>query len=69
MLDVILEAGGQILMEFLGINDIMNCLKGDLGACVSMVVGALPWGKIFKARRSSRPSSRPARPWSPSSRS
>ncbi|MEU3649890.1 RHS repeat-associated core domain-containing protein [Lentzea sp. NPDC034063] len=49
VLDVILEAGGQILMEFLGINDIMNCLKGDLGACVSMVVGALPWGKIFKA--------------------
>ncbi|MGW6934688.1 RHS repeat-associated core domain-containing protein [Lentzea sp. NPDC054927] len=49
LLDVILEAGGQILMEFLGINDLMNCLKGDLGACVSLVVGALPWGKIFKA--------------------
>ncbi|SDG85032.1 intein C-terminal splicing region/intein N-terminal splicing region/RHS repeat-associated core domain-containing protein [Lentzea fradiae] len=49
VLDVILEAGGQILMEFLGINDLMNCLKGDLGACVSMVIGALPWGKIFKA--------------------
>ena len=50
-LDVILEAGGQILMEFLGINDIINCLKGDLLACVSMVVGALPWGKIFKAKK------------------
>jgi RHS repeat-associated protein len=50
-LDVILEAGGQILMEFLGINDIINCLKGDLIACVSMVVGALPWGKIFKAKK------------------
>ncbi|MEU4420423.1 polymorphic toxin-type HINT domain-containing protein [Actinoplanes sp. NPDC024001] len=50
-LDVILEAGGQILMEFLGINDILNCLKGDLGACVSMVIGALPWGKIFKAKK------------------
>ncbi|MDF5751879.1 polymorphic toxin-type HINT domain-containing protein [Spongiactinospora sp. TRM90649] len=49
VLDVVLEAGGQILMEILGINDILNCLKGDLGACVSMVVGALPWGKIFKA--------------------
>lgn len=48
-LDVVIEAGGQILMEFLGINDILNCLNGDLGACVSMVVGALPWGKIFKA--------------------
>ena len=50
-LDVILEAGGQILMEFLGINDIINCLKGDIVACVSMVVGALPWGKIFKAKK------------------
>ncbi|MFI5932014.1 RHS repeat-associated core domain-containing protein [Actinoplanes sp. NPDC051494] len=50
-LDVILEAGGQILMEFLGINDIINCLKGDLVACVSMIVGALPWGKIFKAKK------------------
>lgn len=51
VLDVILEAGGQILMEFLGINDLMNCLKGDLGACVMLVIGALPWGKIFKAKK------------------
>lgn len=51
LLDVILEAGGQVLMEFLGINDIVNCLKGDIGACVSMVIGALPWGKIFKAKK------------------
>ncbi|MFD2795091.1 RHS repeat-associated core domain-containing protein [Promicromonospora vindobonensis] len=51
MLDVILEAGGQILMEFLGINDLMDCLDGDLGACVMLVVGALPWGKIFKAAK------------------
>ncbi|XVU27708.1 polymorphic toxin-type HINT domain-containing protein [Actinoplanes sp. CA-054009] len=50
-LDVILEAGGQILMEFLGINDILNCLKGDLGACAMMIIGALPWGKIFKAKK------------------
>ncbi|MDW5327412.1 DNA/RNA non-specific endonuclease [Plantactinospora sp. KLBMP9567] len=51
VLDVVLEAGGQILMEFLGINDILNCLKGDLGACASMIIGALPWGKIFKAKK------------------
>ncbi|GHH77129.1 polymorphic toxin-type HINT domain-containing protein [Promicromonospora soli] len=51
MLDVILEAGGQILMEFLGITDLMNCLDGDLGACVMLIVGALPWGKIFKAAK------------------
>ncbi|MBE1875860.1 polymorphic toxin-type HINT domain-containing protein [Myceligenerans pegani] len=51
MLDVILEAGGQVLMEFLGINDLMNCLDGDLGACVMLIVGSLPWGKIFKAAK------------------
>ncbi|MBB5802860.1 RHS repeat-associated protein [Saccharothrix ecbatanensis] len=51
LVDVILEGGGQILMEFLGINDIVNCLKGDIGACVSVVIGALPWGKIFKAKK------------------
>ncbi|GIG92743.1 hypothetical protein Pen02_76790 [Plantactinospora endophytica] len=51
VLDVVLEAGGQILMEILGINDILSCLKGDLGACASMIIGALPWGKIFKAKK------------------
>jgi RHS repeat-associated protein len=51
LLDVVLEAGGQILMEVLGINDIIACLKGDIGACVMTVVGALPWGKIFKAKK------------------
>jgi RHS repeat-associated protein len=51
VLDIILEAGGQILMEFLGINDLMSCLKGNLGSCVMLVVGSLPWGKIFKAKK------------------
>ncbi|MFF0574621.1 polymorphic toxin-type HINT domain-containing protein [Streptosporangium saharense] len=51
VLDVILEAGGQILMEILGINDVLNCLKGDIGACVMAVIGSLPWGKIFKAKK------------------
>ncbi|MDX8031923.1 RHS repeat-associated core domain-containing protein [Lentzea sp. BCCO 10_0856] len=51
VLDIVLEAGGQILMEILGINDLMACLKGDIGACVMTVIGALPWGKIFKAKK------------------
>ncbi|MEU1729778.1 RHS repeat-associated core domain-containing protein [Streptosporangium sp. NPDC020145] len=51
VLDVILEAGGQILMEIMGINDIVNCLNGDIGSCVMAVIGALPWGKIFKAKK------------------
>ncbi|MEK8106461.1 RHS repeat-associated core domain-containing protein [Micromonospora sp. M12] len=56
ILDVVIEAGGQILLEVLGINDIRDCVtKGDIGACAMAVVGALPWGKILKARRSARP--------------
>ncbi|MEV8635112.1 polymorphic toxin-type HINT domain-containing protein [Streptosporangium sp. NPDC051023] len=51
VLDVILEAGGQILMEIMGINDVLSCLKGDIGSCVMAVIGSLPWGKIFKAKK------------------
>jgi RHS repeat-associated protein len=49
MIEVVLEAGGDVLKEFLGINDIEGCFGGhDLGACISMVVGAIPWTKMFK---------------------
>ncbi|WP_433230023.1 polymorphic toxin-type HINT domain-containing protein [Micromonospora sp. CA-248260] len=52
ILDIVIEAGGQILLEVLGINDIRDCvMKGDIGACAMAVVGALPWGKIFKAKK------------------
>ncbi|MEV0607139.1 RHS repeat-associated core domain-containing protein [Polymorphospora rubra] len=52
LLDVVIGAGGQILMEVLGINDIRDCvMNGDVGACVMSVVGALPWGKLFKAKK------------------
>ncbi|MEV0393020.1 Hint domain-containing protein [Polymorphospora rubra] len=49
---MVIGAGGQILMEVLGINDIRDCvMNGDVGACVMSVVGALPWGKLFKAKK------------------
>ncbi|WP_144056931.1 polymorphic toxin-type HINT domain-containing protein [Micromonospora lupini] len=52
ILDVVIEAGGQILLEVLGINDIRDCvMKGDIGACAMAVAGALPWGKILKAKK------------------
>jgi hypothetical protein len=47
--DVAIEAGGEILVEFLGINDIKNCFgEGDVGACISMVVNVIPWSKLFR---------------------
>ncbi|MFB9962201.1 RHS repeat-associated core domain-containing protein [Sinosporangium siamense] len=51
VIDVILEAGGQILTEILGVNDIIKCLSGDLGACVWVIVDAIPWSKIFQAKK------------------
>lgn len=51
LVDIVIEAGGPLLMEVLGITDAINCLKGDIGACVMTVVGNLPWGKIFKAKK------------------
>lgn len=49
VLDVVVEAGGDVLMEFLGINDIKGCFgEGDLGSCISMVINVIPWTKVFK---------------------
>ena len=49
VLDIILEAGGEILKEVLGINDILNCFqRGDIVACISIVANIIPWAKIFK---------------------
>ncbi|MET7426676.1 FG-GAP-like repeat-containing protein [Dactylosporangium sp. NPDC005555] len=52
VLDVIISVGGQFLLDMLGITDAVNCFtKGDIGACVMLVVGILPWGQIFKAAK------------------
>jgi RHS repeat-associated protein len=49
VVDVAVEAGGEILMEFLGINDIKSCFKdGDIGSCISMVIGIIPWSKLAR---------------------
>ena len=48
--DVALQAGGEVLKEILGINDMAKCFgQGDVGACAMMVLGVIPWGKILKA--------------------
>jgi hypothetical protein len=37
-----------VLKEFIGINDAINCFGGDLWACGSLIIGAIPWGKVAK---------------------
>lgn len=47
--DVVIEAGGAILSEFLGIEDIKGCFgRGDLGSCISMVINVIPWSKLLR---------------------
>lgn len=49
VLDVVLEVGGQILLDVLGITDIINCFtKGDLLACASTIIDFVPFGQIAK---------------------
>lgn len=50
VMQMIIREGGQLLLDFFGINDVINCVtKGDFGACAMALVGVLPWGKMFKA--------------------
>ncbi|WP_433041771.1 polymorphic toxin-type HINT domain-containing protein [Dactylosporangium sp. CS-033363] len=49
LLDIVIDAGGEILMEVLGINDIRDCFtKGDILACVGVASNFIPWAKIAK---------------------
>ncbi|MQS06852.1 ricin-type beta-trefoil lectin domain protein, partial [Streptomyces alkaliphilus] len=45
---VILAASWGILSEFLGINDAIRCFGGDLWACGELILGAIPWTKLYK---------------------
>ncbi|MGW4500461.1 putative adhesin [Micromonospora sp. NPDC004336] len=47
-IDIIVKAGGQLLLEFFGINDIMGCIGGDLKACAWALIDMVPWGKAIK---------------------
>jgi hypothetical protein len=47
VIDVVLDVGGEVLKEVLGINDIKDCFtKGDAMACVNTAMNIIPWGKV-----------------------
>lgn len=48
LLSVILDSAWYILKEFIGINDAINCFGGDMWACGSLIIGAIPWAKLGK---------------------
>ncbi|WP_246036453.1 polymorphic toxin-type HINT domain-containing protein [Cellulomonas telluris] len=41
-----------LVMDLIGYTDAKNCItKGDVGACISTALNAVPWGKMFKAAK------------------
>ncbi|WP_405820454.1 ricin-type beta-trefoil lectin domain protein [Streptomyces sp. NBC_01390] len=46
--DVILSVGWAVFKEFIGWNDVVGCFsQGDLWACGSLLMDAIPWTSIF----------------------
>ncbi|MET9880680.1 polymorphic toxin-type HINT domain-containing protein [Actinacidiphila glaucinigra] len=45
---VILAVAWETLKDFIGINDAMACFGGDMWACGSLIIGAIPWAKLGK---------------------
>ncbi|MFI5931988.1 RHS repeat-associated core domain-containing protein [Actinoplanes sp. NPDC051494] len=45
---VILSAAWSMLQDFIGITDAINCFGGDMWACGSLIIGAIPWAKLGK---------------------
>jgi RHS repeat-associated protein len=46
--DVLKKQGLSLLLDLLGVNDLINCFgSGSVGACVSLALNFIPWGKLF----------------------
>lgn len=49
LLNFIIQEGGKVLLDLIGVTDIMDCVtKGDIGACFMTLIGFAPWGKLAK---------------------
>ncbi|SDL51936.1 intein C-terminal splicing region/RHS repeat-associated core domain-containing protein [Glycomyces sambucus] len=59
IVDVVIDVGAEILLDLIGVNDIMSCVgAGDMWACASLLMDLIPWakaakmaGKLFKAAK------------------
>lgn len=47
--DMLLKLGADALLDFMGYNDLVDCLNADPLACVSLVLSSVPIGKAYKA--------------------
>ncbi|MEV4625212.1 ricin-type beta-trefoil lectin domain protein [Micromonospora sp. NPDC049523] len=49
VVDVVVRAAGSLLLDFLGVTDIMGCIGGDLTSCAMALINLLPPGKVARA--------------------
>ncbi|MBQ0994208.1 polymorphic toxin-type HINT domain-containing protein [Micromonospora sp. H61] len=54
-ISIIIQAGGKLLLDFFGINDILDCIHGDLMACAFSLAGMLPATKALQFLRKAKP--------------
>lgn len=48
VMDVAVELGFEAIKDIIGYNDLMGCVNDrDAWACTNLVVGLVPWGKVF----------------------
>ncbi|MCC3765532.1 hypothetical protein K3N28_20940 [Glycomyces sp. TRM65418] len=49
IVDVVIDVGAEILLDLIGVNDIMACVgSGDMMSCASMLMDLIPWAKVAK---------------------
>ena len=49
IVDVVIQVGADILLDLIGVNDIMSCIgSGDMWACASLLMDLIPFTKIIK---------------------
>ncbi|MDA1368277.1 RHS repeat-associated core domain-containing protein [Glycomyces algeriensis] len=49
IIDVVIDVGAEILLDLIGVNDIMSCVgSGDMMSCASLLMDLIPWAKVAK---------------------
>ncbi|MQM25018.1 RHS repeat-associated core domain-containing protein [Glycomyces albidus] len=49
IVDVVIDVGAEILLDLIGVNDIMSCVgAGDMMSCASLLMDLIPWAKVAK---------------------
>lgn len=45
--DIVIDVAGDILLDLIGVNDLMSCIGGDVWGCATLIMDLIPWSKVF----------------------